>query len=427
VSTRSQQIAERARQFPDEGLRTLHHYIDQTWLHEAYDRTRKDGAVGIDGVDAATYAEDLTSNLLDLENRMKSGRYVAPHGKRAYVPKGKHGKRPISINCFEDKVAQRAVAMVYEPIFEEEFMDFSYGFRPHRSPHDALNKLFQQIQSMGGCWLLDADVESYFDKVNKQHLRDMVRSRVRDGVLDRLLGKWLHAGVMDDGLVTYPESGVPQGGVISPILSNIYLHYVLDEWFVKHVQPRLSGRAFMIRFADDFVMGFAEERDARRVLEVLPKRFGRYDLRLHPEKTRLLHFVPPERGDATTSFDFLGFTHRWERSRKGRWVVRQSTKKASMCKALAKIWETCRTHRHMSLKEQCQDLNRRLNGHYQYFGITGNHPNVYRFYRRVRRIWRYWLGKRDRSRAMPWRRFQQLLRHYPLAPPWIPHSVYHNS
>jgi len=425
VSTRSQQIASLAKKYTK--LHTLHHHIDTIWLTEAFRRTRKDGAVGVDGVSAATYAADLPQNLADLEGRLKSGSYFAPPGKRAWVPKGKHAQRPISICCFEDKVAQRAVAMVMEPIFEQEFLDCSHGFRRNRSPHNALNELFRQIRAMNGCWLLDADIKSYFDDVNKQHLRSFVRTRIRDGVINRLLGKWLKAGVMDDGLVHFPDTGVPQGGVLSPLLSNIYLHEVLDKWFTQEVLPRLSGRAFLLRFADDFVIGFAREEDARRVLSVLPKRFGRYGLTLHPEKTRLLHFVPPTDGHERTSFDFLGFTHYWGRSRKGNWIVKQTTRKSSMRKGLAKVWDYCRSSRHERLSDQCDMLNAMLRGHYQFFGITGNYRQLLRFFRRVRWSWRYWLNRRSHGQPMTWSKYLHVLDRFPLERPRVVHSVYASS
>ena len=295
VSTKQQRIAELAQQMSGKALTSLSHHIDGAWLLEAWRRTRQDGAVGVDGQSAQQYAENLHGNLADLLNRAKSGSYKAPPVRRVNIPKG-DGKstRPIGIPTIEDKVLQRAIVMALEPIYEADFKSCSYGFRPGRSAHDALEALWKQ--SMGAWherpvqWVLDVDIKSYFDTLDHTHLRQILDKRIRDGVIRRLIDKWLKAGVMDKGTLSYKEEGTPQGGVISPLLSNIYLHEVLDQWFENEVQPRMKGRAFLVRYADDFVIGFDNEQDARRVLQVLPQRFERYGLTLHPEKTRLVEF-----------------------------------------------------------------------------------------------------------------------------------------
>jgi RNA-directed DNA polymerase len=253
VSTKQQRIAELARQSPQMGLTSLNHHIDLEWLHEAYRRTRKDGAVGVDGQTAADYERDLQGNLQSLLDRAKSGTYKAPPVRRVHIPKGgsRTETRPIGIPAFEDKVLQRAVVMALEPIYEQDFYDCSYGFRPGRSAHQALEALWQRTMGIGGGWILEVDIRKFFDTLDHAHLRELLQYRVRDGVLLRLIGKWLNAGVLEDGTVTYPEAGSPQGGVVSPMLSNIFLHYVLDDWFEQVVQPRLQGRAFLIRYADD--------------------------------------------------------------------------------------------------------------------------------------------------------------------------------
>ena len=271
ISTRQRKIAELARQAPELGITSLNHHIDLDWMQEAYRRTRKDGAVGVDGQTAEEYAEHLDENLQSLLDRAKSGRYRAPAVRRVHIPKGEGKTRPIGIPSFEDKVLQRAVAMVLEPIYEQDFLDCSYGFRPGRSAHQALGADRDQLMAMGGGWVVELDVQGFYDTLDKRQLREFVGHRVRDGVVLRLIGKWLNAGVLEDGAVTYPETGTPQGGVISPLLANIYLHEVLDGWFERDVKPRLKGRAFLVRYADDAVFGFAYEEDARRVLDVLPK------------------------------------------------------------------------------------------------------------------------------------------------------------
>ena len=426
ISTRQQKIVELARMEPKMALTTLAHHIDTMWLAEAYRRTRKDGAVGVDGVTAKQYEERLSENLEDLLSRFKSGRYRAPPVRRVHIPKGGHGEtRPIGIPTLEDKVLQRAVLMVLEPIYEQDFLPCSYGFRPGRSAHQALEALWQGLMGMGGGWVIDLDIRRYFDSIDRQQLRNILDQRVRDGVICRALGKWMRAGVMESGTVQYPLAGTPQGGVVSPLLSNLYLHEVLDQWFEHSVKPRLQGRAFLVRFADDAVLAFEREADARRVLAVLPKRLGKYGLQLHPDKTRLVKFCPP--GDGSSggrSFDLLGFTHYWGRSRKGRWIIKRKTAKARLARAVHRVGQWCRYRRHRPVPEQHAALTRQLMGHYAYYGITGNASALWRFHRQVERCWRKWLSRRSNRSGMDWERFGRLLIRYPLPPPRVVHSIY---
>ena len=296
VSTKQQRIAELAKQAPQMAFTSLNHHLDLVWLLEAYQRTRKDGAPGVDGRTAQDYSRSLLDNLTTLLNRAKSGTYRAPPVRRVHIPKDTGREtRPLGIPTLEDKILQRAVVMALEPIYEQDFRDCSYGFRPGRTAHQALRALWKQTMDLGGCWLVEVDIQKFFDTLDRGHLRHLLRQRVRDGVLLRLIDKWLQAGVLEDGELTYPEAGTPQGGVISPLLANIYLHYVLDEWFEQVVKSYLKGRAFLVRYADDFVMGFACEEDARRVLDVLPRRSSKYGLTIHPDKTRLVRFTRPDR------------------------------------------------------------------------------------------------------------------------------------
>jgi len=434
VSTRQQRIAALARQSPQMGFTSLNHFIDLPWLHEAYRRTRKDGAVGVDGQTAADYERNLEANLQSLLDRAKSGTYHAPPVRRVHIPKGTGtDTRPIGIPTFEDKVLQRAVVMVLEAIYEQDFHPCSYGFRPGRSAHQAIQSLWDQIMPMAGGWVLEVDIRKFFDTLDHAHLRELLQRRVRDGVLLRLIGKWLNAGVLEDGSLSYPESGSPQGGVISPLLANVYLHYVLDAWIEQEVKPRLNGRAFLIRYADDFVMGFTCEEDARKVLDVLPKRFGKYGLAIHPDKTRLVPFHHPARrsdrkdgsgGSGPGTFDLLGFTHLWGRSQKGGWVVQRRTARERFKRALVAISQWCRTNRHRPLAEQQQKLSQKLRGHYGYYGITGNGKALSRFGSSVNRLWRKWLSRRRAGNAMLWERFNQLLKRYPLPQAVVVHSVY---
>jgi group II intron reverse transcriptase/maturase len=312
--------------------------------------------------------------------------------------------------------------MVLEAVYEQEFLDGSYGFRPGRSAHQAIGSLRQGLTAMGGGWVLEADIEGFYDNLDPRHLRTFLDQRVRDGVLRRAIDKWLSAGVMEEGNLSYPATGTPQGGVISPLLSNIYLHKVLDEWFESTVRPRLHGQAFLIRFADDFVLVFQLERDARRVLDVLPKRFDRYGLRLHPDKTRLLRFEQPRKGEpdkgqqheTPKSFDFLGFTHYWERSWRGNWTVKRKTASDRSTRFLRKVNLWCQENRHMPMALQHAQLLRKLRGHYGYYGITGNSKSLSSLLHWVKRSWRKWLSRRSRTSRLTWERFNLLLERYPL-------------
>jgi len=432
VSTRQQRIAELAKQSPEMGFTSLAYHIDLRWLYEAYERTRPDGASGVDGQTAADYSANLGANLQSLLDRAKSGTYRAPPVKRVHIPKGASGDtRPIGIPTFEDKVLQRAVVMVLEAVYEQDFLPCSYGFRPGRSAHQALDALWQQTMGMGGGWVLEVDIRKFFDTLDHAHLRELLRHRIRDGVLLRLIGKWLNAGVLEEGSVSFPDAGTPQGGVVSPLLANVYLHYVLDVWFEREVKPRLQGRAFLIRYADDFVIGFAHEEDARRVLDVLPKRFGKYGLTLHPDKTRLVPFQRPPHTDTSAtasermrpgSFDLLGFTHFWGRSRRGFWVVKRKTAQGRLSRALKMIAQWCRFNRHRPISEQHQTLSQKLRGHFAYFGITGNSQALGRFRNAVERLWRGWLSRR-RCGFFSWAAFARLLERYPLPPALAVHSV----
>jgi RNA-directed DNA polymerase len=425
VTTKQERIAYWARTNPKDVFVSVGHHLNPEWLKMAHQRTRKDGAVGVDGVTAEEYAEDLERNLNDLSERVQEGTYQAPPVKRGYVPKpGQQEARPIGMPGFEDKVLQRGVTMILEPIYEQDFLNCSYGFRPKRSAHQALEALWQAIQSMNGCWIVDVDIRKFFDTLDHRHLREILDRRIRDGVIRRLIDKWLKAGVWEKGTVSYPEQGTPQGGCISPMLSNIYLNTVLDEWFEQEVKPRLGGRAFLIRFADDFVMGFEKERDARRVLGVLPKRFGRYGLTVHPDKTRLVDFRNPRQHQGRTSFQFLGFTHYWGKSRRGIPVVKRKTAKERLARTFQRLEEWCRKNRHLPMKDQHRALNQKLRGHYNYYGITGNYRALGQVLEQLHRIWFRWLRRRTRGgRGMDWPRFGELIRStFPLAMPRVVHS-----
>jgi RNA-directed DNA polymerase len=427
VSTKQQRIAELAGKQPRMAFTSLNHYLDEEWLRCAYDLTRKDGATGIDGKTAADYEANLEGNLRDLLHRLKSGRYVAPPVRRAQIPKADGTMRPLGIPTFEDKVAQRAIVLLLEPIYEPDFLVCSYGFRPGKSAHQALRALRSFIMENGARWVLDVDLRRYFDTIDHRHLRCFLGRRVADGVVRRLIDKWLKAGVLEEGQLRRSDEGTPQGGVISPLLANIFLHYVLDEWFAVAVSPRMKRRHVLVRYCDDFVMAFEDFLDCRRVLAVLGKRVGRFGLTLHPEKTRLVDFRflrPNGRHPAAqaTTFDFLGFTHVWAKSRQGKNVICQRTAKTRYARALRSVHEWCRSNRHRPLPEQHARISRMMTGHYAYYGITGNGRRLRWYAHQVELIWRQWLSRRRRGNPMHWDRYRQILARYPLPTPRIIHS-----
>jgi RNA-directed DNA polymerase len=411
-----------ARTHRDRAFASLHHVLDLDWMLEAYRATRKDGATGVDGVTAAEYAEELEANLLDLLDRIKSGRYQAPPARRTYIPKADGTQRPLGIMTFEDKVAQRAIVMLLEAIHEQDFLPCSYGFRPGRSAHDALHDLRTALMTQGLRWVLDIDIKRYFDTIPHSHLRGFLDRRVTDGVVRRMIDKWLKAGVLESGSLTRATEGTPQGGVASPLLANIYLHYVLDEWVATVVTPRLKGRYILVRYADDLVMAFEDHLDGKRVLRALDQRLTRYGLTLHPEKSRFIDFrfrrPGGQRHPATsgTTFDFLGFTHVWGRSRRGKDVVRQVTAKGRFARALAVVNEWCQRNRHQSLQHQHAHLSAMLRGHYGYYGITGNGRRIRWYLHQVERIWKKWLSRRGRHGNFRWDRLRDLLKRHPLPP-----------
>ena len=426
ISTKLERIAKLARDFRGKPLNPLSHFIDVEWLREAYRRTRKDGALGVDRQSAGEYEEKLEENLRSLLERAKSGMYRAPPVRRVHIPKGDGSQtRPLGIPTFEDKVLQRAVAMVLEAVYEQEFHDFSYGFRPGRSALQALEVVQNTAVKMAGGWVLEVDIEKFFDSLDHAKLREVLRQRVRDGVILRLIGKWLNAGVMEAGAVTYPEAGTPQGGVISPLLANIFLHEVLDEWFVRDVGPRMHRAAFLVRYADDALFIFAAKEDAERELNVLPQRMGKYGLKLHPAKTRLVPFHRPDRKDGGNAgpqtFDLLGFTHHWGLSRKGKWVVQKRTANDRISRTLRRIREWCRTHRHLDVREQHRALSRKLAGHYAYFGVTTNYASLASVWHVTKSIWRTWLSRRSNRSHFSWKRMDAFLERHPLPSPRIVH------
>jgi group II intron reverse transcriptase/maturase len=417
-------VMERAKRDPSTRFFSLAHLLDEQALQRAYDRLRKDAAVGVDGITKEQYGQELERNLRELHGQMRSMRYRHQPIRRVHIPKDKGKTRPIGISCIADKVVQGALCDVLEAIYEPVFFDGSYGFRRERSAHDALRALNRVLRDEEVSFLLEADIVSFFDSIDRKMLMEMLRERVVDTSFLRLVGKCLHVGILDGSEFSEPEEGTVQGSSLSPMLGNIFLHHVLDQWFEHDVRPRMRGRAHLIRYADDFVITFELEEDAKRVAAVLPKRFERYGLSLHPDKTRLLPFSRPPRdqdeGKGPSSFDFLGFTHFWRRSRRGRWVTGLKTRTARLRRAVTAVADFCRRHRHKPVKEQHAGLKRRLVGHFNYFGVNGNIRSLVMLVHETQDIWRKWLRRRSQRTRLTWARFKAtILRAFPLPSPKI--------
>lgn len=437
VSTKLARIADLARRMPGKPLTTLAHHIDLPFLLEAFRRTRKDGAPGVDGQTAQQYEHDLEGNLGRLLERAKSGDgYRAPPVRRVHIPKGDGSQtRALGIPTFEDKVLQRAVTMVLEAVYEQDFLPCSYGFRPGRSAHDALRATQQALLTGEGGWVLEIDIEAFFDSIDKAKLRQSLEQRIRDGVLLRLVGKWLNAGVLEGGELSHPEKGTPQGGVISPMLANVYLHEVLDAWFTNEVKPRLGGRSTLVRYADDAVMIFDREEDARRVMAVLPKRFERYGLRLHPTKTRLVNMKRPDQkppdeggGGGSATFDVLGFTHHWgqytpkqtsgmRRVTRRKWMLWRVMANSRYTRSLKGIRQWLQWHRHDELREQAKGLGQKLKGLFGYFALPGGIDRLRTLVWEVEKAWKKWLGRRSGRSRVTREQMRQILQRFPLPRP----------
>lgn len=405
VSTVQMQIAARSRKHPDEALTNLNQFIDAEFLQACFYTLNRQSAVGVDGESWHEYEAQMSERIPRLLAGFKDGTYKAPPVRRTYIPKEDGSKRPLGIPTIEDKLLQNAVSKMLMPIYEDMFYPSSYGFRPEKSQHQALDALFKEVSFNQKRYIIDADIKNYFGTINLVQLREFLDHRIRDGVIRKMLDKWLKAGVREEHQVSYPNMGTPQGGTISPLLSNIFLHYVLDEWFVKEIQPRLAGQSFMIRYADDFVLGFTNEQDARRVMEVLFKRFEKYGITLHPDKTKLID-LNNDADDDNCTFDFLGFTHHMGKSLKGYPILKRHTSKKKFKSSMKRMNEWLRRNRHsFSLEGLVVELNRKLSGHYEYYGITHNSRSIRIYYSEVKRLLFKWINRRGNQRKLSWSQY----------------------
>jgi group II intron reverse transcriptase/maturase len=394
-------------------------------LYEAFLSLRKDASAGVDHVRYRDYEGQAKQKVQELHERLKNKTYRALPLRRIYIPKEDGKMRPISIPALEDKIVQKAAVELLSAIYEQDFLDCSYGFRPGRGAQEALDEVGRAICLEPTSVVLELDITSYFDSIVREHLMEMIERRISDASVLRLIRKWINVGVIDDGRLLVSETGTGQGQIISPLLANVYLHFVLDEWFERDVKPRLRGKAFEIRYADDAVICFQYREDAEKVLQVLPKRFARYGLTLHPEKTRLLEFGRAALARATRAgtkpdtFDFLGLTHKCALSRRGKFAVHVKTMKKRLRRSLKDVAEWCRTHRHDDVDKQQAVLNAKLRGHYQYYGRSTNYRSLWKFYRAVQWTWKKWLERRTRGQPLRWEKYAQILRRHPLLRPRI--------
>ena len=432
IQTRQLRIARLAKEDPTRVLTSLAHFVDIHWLYEAWTRIRKSGAVGVDGETTDDFKANLDERLMKLLENFKSGKYRAPPVRGVDIPKGNGKTRPIGIPTTEDKVLQMAVKMLLEPIYEQDFQDCSYGCRPGRSQHQALQDMWKHLMDTNGGWILEVDIKGFFENINHKTMREILNLRVKDGIVRRSIDKWLRAGICKGGLTWSPETGTPQGGVISPLLANIYLHEVVDKWIQEVTNSRATR---MFRFVDDIIIVCTYSEDARRLQRALAERLAEHHLGINPEKTRLVNFIPPtpkRKGskkvyEECKGFGFLGFQLHWGISRNGNKVVRRKTHKSRLSKKIKEIGEWCKKNRHKPTKWQHDQLGLKLKGHYNYYGVTGNFRMLQKYFSCTKRLWYKWLCRRSQRKNLTWKMFWAKLDVNPLPGPRIVHSTYRNS
>ena len=424
-------ISERARKEPKLQFTSLAHLLNERFLKECYYSLGRDRASGIDGVSWKEYGKQLDENLTKLVARMKVKRYKPQPAKRVYIPKNEHEKRPLGLPALEDKIVQKGISRILEAVYEADFWDCSYGFRPERNCHQAINAVDKTIMTKPIGYVIEADIKGYFDNVSHKWMMEFLQVRIKDPSFLLLIRRFLKAGYFEAGRIVATEQGTPQGGNLSPMLSNIFLHYVLDLWFEKKVKPQTRGTCQLVRYADDFICMVQYASDAEHIEQALRERFAKFDLELHPKKTRVISFGRYERENAkrqnrrANTFDFLGFTHYCDISRKGKFIVGRKTsrKKFRMkCKEMNNWLRKIRNYR--KAKEWWPVLQAKLRGHYQYYGVSGNMRSLRRFYSLTFRMTLKWLNRRSQRKSFNRASFEKYLEHYPLPEPRIVHNLY---
>ena len=392
--------------------------INGPMLYRCWQRIRKNAAYGVDKVSAEDYGKHLTRNIRQLVDRLKRKSYRARLIRRHYIPKGNGKMRPLGIPVVEDKLLQLAVVQILEAIYEQDFLRSSYGYRPKVGALDAVDKLTIKLQFGRYGRVVEADIKGFFDNIDHERLLEMLAERIDDRALLQLIRKWLKAGVLDtNGEVIHPAAGTPQGGIVSPLLANIYLHYCLDEWFQHVVKKHCRGEACLIRYADDFVCAFERKDDAERFYRVLGKRLERFGLELSAEKTRVIVF---DRGQSEQEgFEFLGFEFRWGQDRQGKAHVKRRTSRKKLRSSLDRFTEWCRQKRHCPVKDWFKELKPKLQGYYNYYGVSGNYASLQQFFGEAMQILRKWLNRRSQRKSYSWEGFRALIEHFQVPGPRI--------
>jgi RNA-directed DNA polymerase len=418
MQTSLREIANQAKTDKRRRFTNLSQMLTEEYLKENFKILNKKAATGVDGVTHLKYAEDLDKNIKELQQRVKEGKYRARFVRRKNITKANGKLRPLGIPTLEDKLLQTAVARILGAIYEEDFTTASYAYRQGRGPKEAIQDLTGQLSGKYS-YVVEADIKGFFDHLGHDWLLKMLNLRIGDGTIKRLIKRWLKAGVIEeDGQVFKPIEGTPQGGVISPILANVYLHYALDLWFELEIKRNCEGEAYYIRFADDFVACFQYIRDARMYYRKLRERLGKFNLELAEEKTRIISFSR-FRKEEKTSFTFLGIEFRWGISRMGRNIIKRRTDRKRQKRAIAEITEWCRENRHLSIRKQKEIMKQKLQGHYNYYGIRGNYQSIAQFYMVAIRTWYKWLNRRSQRRSFVWKDFYKMTKEYEIPRPRI--------
>lgn len=417
MPTSLQRIAKKAGQLGKHRFGNLYEKLNEEFLLECWRDINKDAAYGVDEMSAREYEEKLEENVRDLVGRLKRKSYRAKLVRRQYIPKGERKWRPLGIPAVEDKLVQLGVARILEAIYEPEFLRYSYGYRRGIGARDAVDTLTVKLQFGRYNYVVEADIKGFFDHIEHHWMMRMLGERIEDGALLRLIQKWLKAGVLDtDGKVIHPVTGTPQGGIVSPILANVYLHYALDLWFKKVAQKRCRGEACLIRYADDFVCAFEYRGEAEAFYQALGERLGKFGLELAGDKTRIIAF---ERHQSQTSFEFLGFEFRWGVDRSGKPYLKRRTARNKLRNALAQFTQWCRENRNLRLSQLFEQVRLKLRGHYNYYGVSGNYDGLKEFYGHVVKLLWKWLNRRSQRCSFNWHGFQELMTHFQLPRPRI--------
>jgi len=423
MTTTIVQIAEKAQKNPELVFNSIAHLLTPKMLKKSFDILRKDAAKGIDGVSYADYSKNLDSNIWQLHHDLKNRSYKVQPLKRVWIDKGNNKKRPIGISSIQDKIVQRAVTTLLNAIYEQDFYDFSYGFREKRNPHQALKYFWKQGMKKNINWFINADIKGCFDNFDHQILRDILRKRVNDGCINWLIDIWMKTQIIDGSQMSTNSEGTPQGGIISPLLANIYLHETIDKWIIEQIKPLLKGDIFIVRFADDFIIGLEYQQDAEKLYEVLPKRLEKYGLDLSVEKSRLQNFVPQNK-EHNNTIDFLGFTHYWSKTRKGKDTIKKKTRRKSKHRILKALYLLIKTNRHLKVVVQFQEIKRKLISYYQYYAVSDNYPFLKMLYYRTRLFWFKMLNRRGgRKKSFTISEFKKFMCKFALPKPRILHVI----